>query len=288
MTRPVPAPAPAHDPRVAAFAQLVSIVDALRDPEGGCPWDLEQTTASMAPHLVEEAHELVEAIEESSPAAAAEAGDALTSLLMIARIAEDDGAFDAGDAARAAADKLVRRHPHVFADGEAADGGEVLRTWEDIKRAEREAAGEDDTSALAGVPRGMAALQRAGRVCQKAVAAGFHWKVARGALAKLEEELDELREALPEEALARDARPALDADVRARVEHELGDVLMAAAFLGGYLNLEPEGLCRAALRRFEARFRHMEDALGGTLAGRSLDEMMDGWRSAKAAEEAGS
>lgn len=284
--KPVPAPAPADDPRVAAFAQLVSIVDALRDPDSGCPWDLEQTTASMAPHLVEEAHELVEAIEESSPAASTEAGDALTSILMIARIAQDDGSFDVGDAARAASEKLVRRHPHVFADAEAADGGAVLRSWEEIKRAEREEAGED-ASALAGVPRGLAALQRAGRVCQKAVAAGFHWKVARGALAKLEEEMDELREALPEEALARDARPALDPEVRARVEHELGDVLMAAAFLGGYLELEPEGLCRAALRRFEGRFRHMEGALGGSLAGRSLDEMMDAWRRAKAAEVAG-
>ncbi|MEL6430759.1 MAG: nucleoside triphosphate pyrophosphohydrolase [Planctomycetota bacterium] len=295
MTRPVPDPAPADDPRVVAFRHLLAVTDALRDPDGGCPWDLEQTTRSMAPYVVEEAHELVEAIEDGGPeppggdavsTSAREAGDVLTSLLMVCRIAQDEGSFDAGDAARAASDKLVRRHPHVFANGGSRTPDEVLETWEEIKRAERAADGED-TSALAGIPRALPALQRAGRTCQKAVAAGFHWKVARGALAKLEEELDELREALPEDALARDARPSLEGATRAAVEHELGDVLMAAAFLGGYLSLDPEGLCRSALRRFESRFRHMEAALGGTLAGRSLDEMMAAWRGAKESEAAG-
>ena len=112
-------------------------------------------------------------------------------------------------------------------------------------------------------------------------------QVEEGILLKLEEELDELREALPEDALARDARPALEGPTRAAVEHELGDVLMAAAFLGGYLSLDPGGLCRSALRRCESRFRHMEAALGGTLAGRSLDEMMAAWRGAKESEAAG-
>lgn len=290
MGKPVPPPAASDDPRVQAFARLLSVVDALRAPDDGCPWDLEQSEASMAPRLVEEAHEVLDAIEgETAEAAAAEEGDVMTALLMICRIAQDGGRYDAAEAAHAAADKLVRRHGHVFGDG----GGdlspeEVLGAWESAKRREREArTAPVDVSALTGIPKGLPALQRAGRVCQKAVAAGFHWKVARGALAKLEEELDELREVLPEEALARDARPELEAEVRVQVEHELGDVLMAAAFLGGYLDLEPETLLRAALRRFEGRFRHMEQALGGSLAGHDLDAMMAAWTRAKDVEQSG-
>jgi ATP diphosphatase len=156
----------------------------------------------------------------------------------------------------------------------------VLENWEEIKRSERAAAGED-TSALAGVPRGLPALQRAGRMCQKAVAAGFHWEDARGALGKVEEELRELVEVLPEDALRASARPELPDDVRERVEHELGDLLMATSFLGGYLRLEPEALCRAALRRFEARFRNMEGQLGGSLEGHDLGAMMAAWVRAK-------
>lgn len=276
----IPDPARADDPRVTALASLVAIVDRLREPDG-CPWDLEQTEASMAPYAVEEAHELAEAIAESSATAvAAEAGDCLTVLMLICRIAEQGGRFDLGSAARAASEKLVRRHPHVFGAAEAGTAGEVLESWEDIKRQER-AAAEEDTSALAGVPRGLSALHRASRVCQKAVAAGFHWEDARGALGKVEEELRELVEVLPEDALRSSARPTLDPAVRARVEHELGDLLMASAFLGGYLQLDPEALCRAALGRFEARFRNMEGQFDGPLAGHTLAEMMSAWVRAK-------
>ena len=275
-----PDPVPNDDPRLRAFAQLLAVIDVLRAP-GGCPWDREQTEASMAPCLVEEAHELQEAIEEASAdATAAEAGDCLIALVMICRIAQDEGRYDLERAARSASEKLVRRHPHVFAETEVEGAGEVVENWEEIKRAERASAGED-TSALAGVPRALPALQRAGRVCQKAVAAGFHWEDARGALGKVEEELAELVEVLPEAALAESARPELPDEVRERVEHELGDLLMATAFLGGYLGLDPETLCRIALRRFEARFRNMETQLGGSLSGRELSEMMAAWVRAK-------
>lgn len=276
----MPPPVAADDPRVAAFAQLLAVVDALREPDG-CPWDLEQSEESMAPRLVEEAHELVDAIEsESTEASTSEAGDVLTSLLMICRIAQDSGRYDVGIAAQAAYGKLVRRHPHVFGDVDATDPEAVLQTWESVKRQEREASGED-TSALAGIPKGLAALQRTGRTCQKAVAAGFHWKDARGALAKLEEELAELQEVLPVEVLSSAAQPTLDGTTRERVCHELGDVLLAAGFLGGYLDLEPETLCRQANARFELRFRHMEGTLGGSLAGHDLDAMMAAWTRAK-------
>ncbi len=281
---PVPNPAPLDDPRLVAFARVLTIVDALRGPDG-CPWDREQTEQSMAPHLVEEAHELIDAIETGTAAqSASEAGDVLIALTLTLRVAQDAGRYDMAQAATLAAEKLVRRHPHVFqrepSGADPASASAVVRSWEATKRAEREAAGED-TSALAGIPVTLPALQRASRMCRKAVAAGFHWKNARGALGKLEEELDELRAELPADLLEDPARPGLPPAARARVEEELGDVLMAAAFLGGYLDLDPEALVRRALRRFEARFRHMESQLGGTLAGRDLDTMMDAWRIAK-------
>lgn len=273
------------DPRVGAFERLLHIVDRLRAPDG-CPWDRAQTEASMAPHLVEEALELVEAIEVGDgDASAKELGDCLVNVLLVARIAQDGGRYDLARAASLAADKLVHRHPHVFGDAAADTPQAVLETWEAIKRRERERDGED-SSALAGVPRALPALQRAARVCQKAVASGFHWQNARGAFGKLEEELAELREVLPLDKLESGTRPDLTATERAAIEHELGDVLLASAFVGGYLGLDPEALCRRAVRRFEARYRYMEAELGGTLAGRSLDEMMAAWGRAKAAERA--
>ncbi|MEZ6018219.1 MAG: nucleoside triphosphate pyrophosphohydrolase [Planctomycetota bacterium] len=271
------------DPRVSAFERLLHIVDRLRAPDG-CPWDLAQSEASLAPHLVEEALELVEAIETGDPdASAKELGDCLINVLLVARIAQDAGRYDLARTASLAADKLVHRHPHVFGAASAETPAAVLETWEALKRRERERDGEDP-SALAGVPRLLPALQRAGRVCQKAVASGFHWKNAHGAFGKVEEELAELREVLPLDKLQGATRPEFTAEERARIEHELGDLLLASAFLGGYLGLDPEALCRRAIGRFEERYRHMEAALGGTLAGRSLDEMMAAWGRAKLAE----
>lgn len=264
------------DARLAAVRRMLEIVDRLRDP-GGCPWDREQTVESMAPYAVEEAHELREAIESGDPRAMAEeAGDCLMSVSMIARIASEHGTFDLARACEAVSDKLVRRHPHVFADGDAETAGEVLETWEEIKKAER-AGRAEDASALAGVPRTLPALQRAGRVSEKAVAAGFAWEDAAGALAKLGEEVAEL-----EGALGVSSEP-LTGDRKERVEHELGDVLIAGAFLAQYLGLDPERLCGRALDRFETRFRHMESECGGDLSGRSLDELMRAWSQAKRA-----
>ena len=141
-------------------------------------------------------------------------------------------------------------------------------------------------SVLDGVDPNADALRYTGRLCEEAVAAGFHWKDARGALGKLEEELDELREVLPEEALTRSAQPDLEPSAEERVRHELGDVLLAAAFLGGYLKLDPEQLCRTAAERFERRYRHMEASLGGTLDGHDLKSMMAAWTRAKRATDA--
>ena len=256
------------DPRVLEFARLLAVVDRLR-ADDGCPWDKKQTLASTAPHLIEEAHETQEAIETSTDAhIAEEAGDVLLNVLLMARIAQDEQRFDLGTVAHAISDKLVRRHPHVFADAVADDADTVLKNWEAIKKAER-ADKAEDSSAIAGVPAGLPALQRCARISGKAITAGFKWADASGAHAKLHEEVRELDEAL------------LTPNDRAAIEHELGDVLLAAAFLAKYLDLDPEALCRVALRRFESRFRAMEQTLPRPMATCTLDEMMAHWRRAK-------
>ena len=288
----LPEPAAADDPRVLALRRLVGVVDRLRAPDG-CPWDLEQTLRSMAPHALEEAHELAEAIDAHDPddqddpndpddyaeQVAGEAGDLLLTVLLVCKIAEQEGRFDLGRAAQATADKLIRRHPHVFGDVHAADSRAVLDNWEAIKKAER-AEQDQDTSALAGVPRAMPALLRAMRVSAKAVTAGFRWHDVQGALGKLREEVDELVQDLPPAALESLGRPTLDGETWARIDHELGDVLMAGAFLASYLGRDPEALCRRAVARFERRFRSMESALDGDLQ-RDLEELLEAWRVAK-------
>lgn len=281
--RPLEAPAPTGEERADALRKLLAIVDRLRAPDG-CPWDREQTLKSVAPHLVEEAHELVEAIETGDEAhTIEEAGDLLMGIALLARIAEQAGRFGLADVALGVSDKLVRRHPHVFGDVQAANADEALRNWEAIKRRER-ADKKEDASALAGVPVALPALQRAHRVGNKAIQAGFRWDDVAGALAKVREEVDELAQEIDAAKLvhARDAKPT-DAQ-RERLEHELGDVLIAAAFLGNYLRLDPERSAREALRRFERRFREMEASLGRPLGDASLDEMMAAWRRAKANE----
>jgi MazG family protein len=278
-SRALQVPAPLGEPRIDALHTLVEIVDRLRAADG-CPWDLKQTLSSVAPHLIEESHELLEAIE-TAPAgedgnAIEEAGDLLMGIVLLSRIAQDERRFDLAQVAGTVCEKLVRRHPHVFGEGHAVDAQAALSNWEAIKREER-AEKAVDASALAGAPTAMPALQRAKRLGEKAMSAGFRWSDARGALAKLREELDELDQAFAAaEAQANDAN-------RAHLEHELGDVLLAAAFLGNYVGLDPERAARLALRRFEARFRSMEGELARPLADCTLEQMMAAWQRAKLA-----
>ena len=265
--RPLDEPAATGDPRLDAFSRLLAIIDRLRAPDG-CPWDLEQTVSSMAPSLIEEAFEAVEAIEAGDEEGTVEElGDLLLVVTLIARIAQDEGRFDLERAARAVGDKLIRRHPHVFGEVQVDGSQAAIANWEKIKQAERKDKAQD-ASALAGVPKALPALQRAQRLAAKAVAAGFRWDDAAGARAKLEEEVGELQAALA------------SGDARA-IEAELGDVLLAGAFLGHYLDVDPERATREALRRFEGRFRSMEAELGGSLRERSLDELVAAWEDAK-------
>ena len=278
-----PEPVDTNDPRVEAFRLLVGIVDRLREPDG-CPWDKEQTLESMTPHLVEEAHELAEAIEtDQDESVVGEAGDLLLNVLLVARIAQDDDRFDLTHVCEAICAKLIRRHPHVFGDAEAEDSAQVLNRWEQIKKAERTEA-DEDASALAGIPRGMPALLRAMRVSGKAVTAGFRWSDVPGSLDKLREELGELEAALPPEALSSLGSPDLDEEAWKSIDHELGDVLMAAAFLSSYLGRDPETLLKRALVRFDKRFRAMEADLDGNLQ-RDLSMLLAAWNQVKQRED---
>lgn len=268
--------------RSAALADLAAVIDRLREPDG-CPWDRKQTVESMAKYLLEEGHELVEAIESGDDRdAAEEAGDLLMVVFLICRIAEEAGRFDLAAAAGAVKDKLVRRHPHVFGDVTVDGADEVLTNWEAIKQREREEK-EVDASALAGLPKGLPALQRAARTCEKAMAAGFRWPTAAGALEKVDEELRELHEALDGAPLDDPDRPRLAPEQGARVEEELGDLLLAGAYLGHYLRIDPEAALRAALRRFEGRFRAMEADGEGSLEGSPISALAARWERAKAA-----
>lgn len=266
--RPFEPPPESGDRRHDALHTLVALIDRLRAPDG-CPWDRKQTLASFAPSLIEEAFEVVEAVERGTDAdAQEEVGDLLMGCVLLCKIAEDEGRFDVADAANGIVEKLVRRHPHVFADEAVADEAAVHANWEAIKKAEREAKGAD-ASAVAGVPAALPALQRAMRLGKKAMGAGFRWDDTAGAVAKLKEEVAELE-------------VEIETGDDERMTDELGDVLLAAAFLGNYLGIDPEVAARKALARFETRFRSMEDELGSSTPEATLAEWMAAWGRAKA------
>ncbi|MBT3379200.1 MAG: nucleoside triphosphate pyrophosphohydrolase [Lentisphaerae bacterium] len=258
-----------QDTPVDSVAELVDILTALRAP-GGCPWDREQTHETLKYYLVEESGELLDAIDErNDPAMMDELGDVLLQIVFHAQIASERGAFSLEDVARACCDKMIRRHPHVFghADVDGADG--VIRQWEEIKRLEKGDAAPD--SAVAGVPRHLPALHRAHKIQKKAAKVGFEWATIDGAIAKIEEELAEVKDALQN----RDD---------SEVAEEIGDLLFAVVNLSRFRQHYAEDLLHQTVRKFERRFRHMEDALG--TAGReleqcSLDELSDAWDSAK-------
>ena len=273
-------PNPTADGAAAALAELLAVVDRLRDPEHGCPWDLEQTHRSLIPYVLEEAHEVADAIRHGNDDhLAEELGDLLLQVVLHARIANESGRFDFAAVARGISAKLVRRHPHVFGTAEARDSAAVRLHWEAIKlreQAEREhspaaAAGPSPLSdRLAGKVRGMPALAGAMTISRKAAAAGFEWDAIDGVWAKVEEELGELREALA-------------SGDRGRAQEELGDVLFTLVNVARWGGLDPEQGLAGTNRRFLDRFRRVEAALGGDLGGRSIGELESHWRAAKAA-----
>jgi len=248
------------------LAALIDVVHRLRAP-GGCPWDREQTHASLRSTLLEEAYEVLEAIDQGSmPALREELGDVLLQVLMQAEIGQESGEFSLGDVADGVREKLIRRHPHVFGDVQVSGADEVVRNWEALKAAEyrRE-------SALDGVQRSLPALQWAWSLQRRAANVGFDWPDVEGALDKVREELDELRQAAtPEER-----------------EAEFGDLVFSMVNVARKMGMNPEDALRQASGRFEARFRLMETAVraaGKTLAEMPIEELDRFWEAGKLAK----
>jgi len=260
---------------MSRFSELVDVVKRLRGP-GGCPWDREQTAESLRPCLLEEAYEVLDAIGGSDPSALRdELGDLLLQVVMQAELAAEAGRFTIEDVIAAILAKMIRRHPHVFADASAANSSEVLRHWSRIKAEERAAKeGASDRSVLSGLPPELPALHAAYRMGEKAARVGFDWAGPRDAFAKVREELAEL-----DQALATGAPAA--------IEHELGDVLFALASVARLAEQNPEMALRAALARFARRFRRMEAWLaerGRDIHATPPAELEALWAEAKAAE----
>ncbi|HET6804662.1 MAG TPA: nucleoside triphosphate pyrophosphohydrolase [Frateuria sp.] len=256
---------------------LLGIMVRLRDPERGCPWDLQQDFASIAPYTIEEAYEVADAIDRGDlDDLRDELGDLLLQVVFHAQMAQERGAFDFGDVAHAIADKMRRRHPHVFGDEHFEDVPAQTRGWEAIKAAERAARGEThDASALAGISRGLPEWKRATRLQQRAASVGFEWREPGPMLDKLAEEVDEVRAEFASGAEA------------GRLEDELGDVLFVTANLARHAGVDFSRALRRANAKFERRFRHMEElaaAEGRPLAERSLAEQEALWHQAKQAE----
>ena len=248
--------------------RLKSIMHRLRAP-GGCPWDAEQTHESIVPNLIEEAYETVDAIQRANDTdMTEELGDLLLQVVFHCEIAEEQKRFDLNDVARTISDKLVRRHPHVFATASAGDSDAVLKQWDEIKRQEK---GEKEVPYLHGVGKGLPALIRASKLQKKAAKIGFDWPMETGVLSKIREELCELQS-------------AIDSQNMAEVEEELGDLMFSVVNLARFRKIDPEVLMARANSKFEKRFGEMESILkkaGKPLEEASFDEMEDAWTEAK-------
>lgn len=264
------------------FSRLVEIVAQLRAPDG-CPWDREQTLQSLSHYVLEEAYEVVDAIERADVNALRnEIGDHIFEGVLLAQVAKENGLFDVGDSLQAVADKLVRRHPHVFqADGRVHDADSkqraptaeaALQRWNTLKAQEPAERGRAQT-VLGDIPASLPALLGAFKIGKRAAGEGFDWVRAKDVLDKIEEEVSELRAAL-----------TADASTGANAEEEMGDLLFAIANLSRKLGIEPEAALRKANGKFTRRFKRMEQAISGsrrTMKDLSLEELDRAWQRAK-------
>ena len=262
-----------------AFARFVQLIARLRAP-GGCPWDREQTHESLKPMTLEEAYEVVEAIDgRDDQELAGELGDLLLQVVFHAQLATEGGRFTIADVIERVFEKMVRRHPHVFADHPAATPGEVLRNWEALKEEERARKGKgSDASMLDSVSRSLPATMEAFQMTTKVSRVGFDWPDVTSVLAKLEEEVGELKE-----AIAAGADPAA-------VGEEIGDLQFVIVNLSRHLGVDPESALKAGNRKFRRRFRFVEERLrarGKRPADSSLEEMDGLWDEAKRQEGSG-
>lgn len=256
------------------FDTLVAIMDRLRAPDG-CPWDREQSYESLRSYLVEECYEVAECLDRGDRSGLCEElGDLLFQIVFLSRLAKEEGAFTAPDVVRGIAEKMIRRHPHVFGDATAQDSAEVLRNWEEIKRREKREASptsEGVDSVLDGVPRVLPALSKAQRLGTKAARVGFDWERPGQVLEKISEETAELRRAVD------------DGDAAATRE-EIGDLLFSVAMLARKLGVDPEGALEAANLKFRARFVRVEAELrrrGEPIERAGIERLEHLWEAAK-------
>jgi ATP diphosphatase len=263
------------------IARLIEIMAALRTPDTGCPWDLQQNFGTIAPYTIEEAYEVADAIARNDlDDLRDELGDLLLQVVFHARMAQEQGAFDFGDVVDSVTRKLIRRHPHVFGDVRGLSPDEVQGLWDRIKaeeKAERRANGKarQETGALADIPRNLPALMRAMKLQQKAGKVGFDWNDPRAVLAKIREEASEIES-------------EIEVGDSARAAAEVGDLLFAVVNLARHLDVDPEATLRATNLKFERRFAAIEAALasrGRTPLQATLEEMDELWNAAKAAEK---
>ena len=272
----------------ADFQDLVALMSRLRSPEG-CPWDREQTYATLAPMLLEEAYEAFEAVEEAREGRPEhlreELGDLLFQIVFYAQVAAERGEFDIEDVTERIHAKMVRRHPHVFGDVRVRDNDELLRNWEALKAEEKRAAGEDKAGSAASLLDGVSgkapALMEAHQLTTKAARVGFDWQGVEDIFDKLSEETDELREAIRERRGGRGAKAEAEF---ARVREEVGDLLFAVTNIARHLQVEPEAALKLANRKFRRRFRHIEESLrsrGRDIGEATLEEMEELWQEAK-------
>lgn len=271
------------------FNDLVALMDRLRSP-GGCPWDREQTYATLAPMLLEEAYEAFDALEEARegrPAALREElGDLLFQITFFARVASERGEFNIDDVIDEVHAKMVRRHPHVFGDTEAGDTAEVLRNWEAIKAEEKRAAGKgaggaENISILDGVSTNAPALMEAYQISTKVARVGFDWTQIKDIFEKLQEEVNELREAISAHT---DTKSEVD---HAQIREEIGDLLFVVTNIARRLNVEPEAALKLSNRKFRRRFGHIEARLreqDRKFEAASLEELEELWQEAKRME----
>ena len=252
---------------MTSFAKLCEIVAKLRAP-GGCPWDREQTHESLLPALIEEAYEVAEAADAKNDAHfREELGDLLLLVVMHAEIAQESGRFDIDNVLQEISDKLVRRHPHVFGTSDARDSGAVLKQWEAIKREEKKA----DSHYLASLPKALPALMRAQKAQSKAALVNFDWTEVRDVIAKVEEEVREMKDAIASQD-------------RGTIEEEIGDVLFAVVNLARKCKIDAESALQKATNKFMARFNRVEDELrrqGKRLGDVDLSEMDAIWNEIK-------
>jgi MazG family protein len=264
------------DTSLPAIDRLLSIMDRLRDPKGGCPWDLEQSFKTIAPHTIEEAYEVVEAIESGDRAALKdELGDLLFQVVFYARLGKEEGCFDFAAIAEAISEKMLRRHPHVFADADIRDAASQTVAWEATKAAER-AKKSENPGVLDGVSTALPASTRALKLQARAARVGFDWPDASQVLDKIEEEIGEVRHEIVTNA------------PHDRLEDEMGDLLFACVNLARKLKIDPETALRRGNAKFERRFRSIEADLatdGRTPAQSGLEEMEALWVKAKQAEK---